>query len=1243
MAAYPSGFNKAYWPQMEQQNRPHDDQGYWNQPSQGNFAQVRKYPQQHQAQHSSQQQQHSAEQHAASHYNATNSHANSNIYGRQTPSTVQPNGQAQSPAVPQVSDSDRLQWQQQHTRVDNTAAEALSRLSGATRDRYQLTHSPQQSHVSPQPHGQQSSYEANHSSHAQTHQQRQGYTTLTSGSQEPPTTLQQQGAQAVPLNTQPQRHAHGGDGFRHFQAPYQTNDRNDNAAKDFQFRPGNQRLSASQNSRPTSPLYNWSNAHDQQPQHTARYQASPVSNETQHSRSSSIAQLRGQSITPSSVQQQAQRGPGHLARPPTENVQHTTVDPTQVYDRWPEQQRMAQQIKEQRERAEAVERARKEAEERARREEAVRLAAAAEAEHKKQEDLRRAHDQLQIANAQRIAQEARQEPIPAAAAQTAIQRTVATDAKKASKPRKPRGRPSKASLAAAAAAAGTATAEAPTTAKAPAAKSAPTKPAPIIPEPRVTQTTAKSATHMPGIAVGLANAAKTSATTPTAQAALSGTWKTARKRRLAEMIVKWLTGQPANQGVEVDQEEVVKLLEENAPYATFCDFLDSKGFWLNRAMLARIILDSNPELNKSPAIPSKPAHIPAGNNVALPPAGQHSQPAPPALSLAQPDLAPVTQPEPSYSQQLPQQPTSGSLDAVHSTPGPAPVMDDTPMHHDEPMLGTDEAPTPSLPPTAMQAKKSKVKTVKGALSEATNPTAEPDRPKTPLSKADQARHRGSTAFDALVLDSSDGEDDYIIAPRPQSAVDPMLSATLSPSSLPSDQPSKDTGGTLEEAIATGPPVVYVPSVLESELRGKVLIEPLKRAEVARKSKYDSRTIARDVLLATGRHSGMRPLNDHLEGIRALLATHSQDVDNQQYDLNTIRWNLIDPEPAQENADDTLMADDEQDELNMPVREIVHRDGTVSLAPAQRAPGAKRKRGPGKKWARRQGNVPGVNVAAGGASMPSGGMRRSIFKPSFAGKQGKAEANENSDTAMAGSQNGHSDRHQGSSRRAGSANLGAADERDHLSEPHFPIFKCRWERCDAKLHSIEALSKHIEKLHGRRSRGLYQCAWGTCSKGGRTITGPGDRLQFEVKSKWDEHVRGAHLDGVVRRLGDGPRGNASDGQFELSDAYLSDRQGRRVTPRATLSSIFNAEQLAQEQLLGPVLRQDMPRLPGGLTESQRSDEQKLQQLEAKKLALGPMFERGGARLATDERRRGLYDDEDFEGEYSADEGVPDIDE
>ena len=70
-----------------------------------------------------------------------------------------------------------------------------------------------------------------------------------------------------------------------------------------------------------------------------------------------------------------------------------------------------------------------------------------------------------------------------------------------------------------------------------------------------------------------------------------------------------------------------------------------------------------------------------------------------------------------------------------------------------------------------------------------------------------------------------------------------------------------------------------------------IVQPLKkRRDALRRSKYDPDTIARDVLLATGGHPNMDPLNGHLD----ILRKRFQAVNNNS-NMSTFRWDLVDPE------------------------------------------------------------------------------------------------------------------------------------------------------------------------------------------------------------------------------------------------------------------------------------------------------------------------------------------------------------
>ena len=74
------------------------------------------------------------------------------------------------------------------------------------------------------------------------------------------------------------------------------------------------------------------------------------------------------------------------------------------------------------------------------------------------------------------------------------------------------------------------------------------------------------------------------------------------------------------------------------------------------------------------------------------------------------------------------------------------------------------------------------------------------------------------------------------------------------------------------------------------LQSAIIIRPInKKNDVLRRSTYNPRTIAKDVLVAAGRHPTIAPLNDHLDILRRKFAYISNTSD-----LSTFRWDLVDP-------------------------------------------------------------------------------------------------------------------------------------------------------------------------------------------------------------------------------------------------------------------------------------------------------------------------------------------------------------
>lgn len=74
------------------------------------------------------------------------------------------------------------------------------------------------------------------------------------------------------------------------------------------------------------------------------------------------------------------------------------------------------------------------------------------------------------------------------------------------------------------------------------------------------------------------------------------------------------------------------------------------------------------------------------------------------------------------------------------------------------------------------------------------------------------------------------------------------------------------------------------------LQSSIIVRPMdKRNDALRRSTYNPRTIARDILVSSSKHPTMAPLNHHLDILRRRFAY----VDHHS-DLGTFRWDLVDP-------------------------------------------------------------------------------------------------------------------------------------------------------------------------------------------------------------------------------------------------------------------------------------------------------------------------------------------------------------
>lgn len=114
------------------------------------------------------------------------------------------------------------------------------------------------------------------------------------------------------------------------------------------------------------------------------------------------------------------------------------------------------------------------------------------------------------------------------------------------------------------------------------------------------------------------------------------------------------------------------------------------------------------------------------------------------------------------------------------------------------------------------------------------------------------------------------------------------------------------------------------------LHSETIIQPMNKRNALRRDNYNAKTIARDILVASGKHSLMVSLNYHID----ILRKKFRHVDNNS-DLTTFQWNLVDPgEPAKPGTpakpiDDVINgADDEGRALDK-----VNSDGQPQIASA----------------------------------------------------------------------------------------------------------------------------------------------------------------------------------------------------------------------------------------------------------------------------------------------------------------------
>ena len=660
----------------------------------------------------------------------------------------------------------------------------------------------------------------------------------------------------------------------------------------------------------------------------------------------------------------------------------------------------------------------------------------------------------------------------------------------------------------------------------PPAQSAPTVPAAQPPVPRAADTRKKPvlqdppnkkvarpapatpATPAQPVPVTPVPVAQTVAAKPRPSANRAGgktIWPPEKKAQLASAAVKYLGA--LNPGHPIDSSRMLSMLEGNPSYIELCEQLEQVGLKLDRAVFAKSLLTAVPDVNSTPRRASLHSLPVPANRPHVPPA------------ILKPEVAassPIAAPSP-----------------LAHLATPAPVAEMVPIK-------------PELKP--------------------------------PANKEEAARKRNLS--DLVDLTMLSDEDD--IGPPPKRLNANPTYAFGSPHPHIHDAMLVDKEPTINNFPTTSAPVLQPHVTMSSlapppmELRRKDYVQALDKKKALRRNTYNPATIARDVLLACGRHPTERQLNQHLDGLRTTIPQIGYDSD-----LSTIRWDLIDPgKPPRGYFNDGIQtvtedADDEDDaERAAPSRARSSAIGGENAASRVQAlpeavnPFKLKKRGRPPRHSLPPDVLPATpkhlsSPVAMSASVPrpspsAAGVGYQAFRSAtqygpdgqpLAKKKGRPFGWRKAIHGSAAAQTRPANSSTTPSKNKPTQSSGLRTIRTNDGDPivitsrspsvasrvpRFQSFKCKWKNCEAELHNLETLKKHVFKVHQTSTpQHSLECLWGDC---GRQVTSFDPETNamierniphsFDLASNWLSHIQQLHFDPLAWEFGDGPASGLS---------------------------------------------------------------------------------------------------------------------
>jgi len=643
-------------------------------------------------------------------------------------------------------------------------------------------------------------------------------------------------------------------------------------------------------------------------------------------------------------------------------------------------------------------------------------------------------------------------------------------------------------------------------------------------------------------------------------------WLPEKKEQVSEVAAQFINSSPNNAYNTITPAEFLGILDKNPTYIELCETLEGMGISLDRATFAKTLLNKVPDINSQRQANVGHKVVDLGNHGVGASASQH---------------VPLSTPTPASGFE------TGSLSQWSSI-----------NHHPMPKMQSVNDVLPSIDLE---------------LPEAT-PT-----PSEPLTKAEAARKSITDLVD-LTMDSDDDE------PAPILKGPSRYASAFTPGAR--SERTQTTGldqNSMETEVHTMPPPpvqIDLPPylqrlqqkyslALEEKCRHVELVQPIDKTKVKRRTKYNPATIARDILLATGKHPDFAPLNAHLEPLKISLQKFGRPgfrIDNFA-DLSTIWWEAIDPGTPTQTIKDFETANVPQKERDNRIPARVHPDHTKPIAVPFVSGGqlqqhaaselasfttkhneisGQKKRGPGRPAGSRlmdgklvvstapstqssakphsihkppakpintsdalrqnSGSTDGVveNISHPTATPAAKRMKPSFSTPKSAPSRsvstgamtpGSGYAAFRAAQALSGEpkkrgrpvgwrKDLHMKLQPASKASSSTRNGGTTDYPESLPLPaNHPVFTCKWSGCTAKLHNLDTLRKHVQKMHAS-----LECRWEGCGRFVKMLDNNSGKieskhqpLRFGDADTWLHHVEQSHIGPVGWSQGDGPRG------------------------------------------------------------------------------------------------------------------------